>query len=318
MTVQQVNNPSTRKGDPTFMQNLNNAWRAADTATKQSLQPCVQLDGKGSVVRIAAIKNYPQLETFVRSFADGKTYIGNGAWNGSPGKDSDNHQSSAAQGNTDIQVTYNDGDATPPVRKPQSKLVQIHQRNASPSGPGIILHNHRNSKQTFAFYNNYWNGNGTAGANFDHPDPTVQVEANGSLFVSLPTTFKGRVQRGTQLPATWAEFQIAASNDNAAHGDISLQQGCDGAGTISATDGSGRSNGFTNDILSGAPPAAIQNKPDGTRALATTVGNWMSGPNQAAIDWENRVVGQSKAYIQGGTGVPDVASRNQCLAVDFY
>ena len=203
-------------------------------------------------------------------------------------------------------------------RKLESKLVQTHQRDASPSGPGIILNNHTSSQQTYAFYNNYWNGNDTAGANSDHPDPTVQVDANGSLFVSLPTSFKGRVQRGTQLPATWVEFQIAASNDNAAHGDISLEQGCDGAATISATDGSGRSNGFTNDVLSGAPAAARQDKPDGTPALATTVGNWMSGPNQAAIDWENQAVGQSKAYIQGGTGVPDVASTNQCLAVDFY
>ena len=114
MTVQQVNNPSTRKGDPLFMQHLNTAWQAADARTKQSLQPCVQLDGHGNIVRIAAIKDYPQLETFVRSFADGKTYIGNGAWNGSPGNPNDNNQSSAAQGNTDIQVTYNDGDATPP------------------------------------------------------------------------------------------------------------------------------------------------------------------------------------------------------------
>ena len=114
MTVQQVNNPSTRKGDPLFMQHLNAAWQVADAPTKQSLQPCVQLDGNGNIVRIAAIKNYPQLETFVRSFADGMTYIGNGAWNGSPGNDNDNKQSSAAQGNTDIQVTYNDGDATPP------------------------------------------------------------------------------------------------------------------------------------------------------------------------------------------------------------
>ena len=98
MTVQQVNNPSTRKGDPIFMQNLNTAWQAADSSTKQSLQPCVQLDGSGNVVRIAAIKDYPQLETFVRYFANGQTYIGNGAWGGSSGNPNDNNQSSAAQG----------------------------------------------------------------------------------------------------------------------------------------------------------------------------------------------------------------------------
>ncbi len=125
------------------------------------------------------------------------------------------------------------------------------------------------------------------------------------------------MQRGTQLPATWVEFQISASNDNAAHGDISLQQGCDGAATVSATDGSGRSGGFSQDILSNAPAAAIQNKPDGTKALATTMGNWMSGPNQAAIDYETQVVGQQHAYITGGTGTDDVASSNNCFAVSF-
>ncbi|KAL9046065.1 MAG: hypothetical protein Q9214_001007 [Letrouitia sp. 1 TL-2023] len=324
MTVQQLDDPSTRKGDPLFMQNLNNAWARADQGTKDSLAQCVHTDGSGRVVRIDAIKDYPQLETFVRSFADGKTYIGVGAWGGSPGVDSDNAQSSAGKGNRDIQVTYNDGDATPfapqvaPLQHffhPVSRAVQ--SLDAS-SGPGILLTNHTGAEQSYSFYNNYWNGDGTAGANFDHPDPTVSVAANSSLFVSLPDTFKGRVQRGTQLPATWAEFQLSADNDHAAHGDISLQQGCDGAATISATDGSGRSNGFTEEILSGAPEAAVQNKPDGTRALATTVGNWMSGPNQAAIDYELQVVRQERAYIVGGTGVPDVASSNRALAVDFY
>ncbi|KAL8786273.1 MAG: hypothetical protein Q9213_002868 [Squamulea squamosa] len=323
MTVQQVNNPATRKGDPLFMQHLNDAWHRADAGMRQSLELCVHRDNNDNVTRIDAIKDWPQLETFVRTFADGKTYIGVGAWNGSPGNVNDNNQSSAAQGNTDIQVTYNDGDATPPNSQsaPVMMFAQPVRRDVSSAqvgGPGIILRNHRGEQQQYAFYNNYWNGNGTAGANFDHPDPIVTVDGNDSLFVPLAESFKGRVQRGTLLPATWVEFQISADNDGAAHGDISLQQGCDGAATIASTDGSGRFNGFQHDIVSGAPEAAVQNKPDGTRALATTVGNWASGPNQAAIDWENQQVGQSRAYIVGGTGTDDVASSNKCLAVDFY
>lgn len=70
--------------------------------------------------------------------------------------------------------------------------------------------------------------------------------------------------------------------------------------------------------MTGAPAAAIKNKPDGTRAIASTEGNWMGGPNQAAIDYLNKVVGQSKAYIKGGTGVPDVASKNNRMAVVMY
>ena len=114
LTVQQTGNPATRKGDPLFMQHLNDAWHNTDGDTRSSLSQCVHLDDSGKVTRIDAIKDFPNLETFVRSFADGMTYIGVGAWGGSPGNATDNNQSSAGQGSTDIQVTYNDGDASPP------------------------------------------------------------------------------------------------------------------------------------------------------------------------------------------------------------
>lgn len=92
ITVQQVGEPATRKGDPIFMQQLDAAWHRASASTKASLKDCVHLNEKGDVVRIGAIKDYPQLERFVRGFADGKTYIGVGAWGGSPGVGSDNAQ----------------------------------------------------------------------------------------------------------------------------------------------------------------------------------------------------------------------------------
>ena len=92
MTVQQVGDPSTRKGDPLFMQQLNEAWHKASAEKKDSLKSCVHTNAKGDVVRIDPIKDHPELEKFVRSFADGKTYIGVGAWGGSPGVGSDNHQ----------------------------------------------------------------------------------------------------------------------------------------------------------------------------------------------------------------------------------
>jgi hypothetical protein len=188
------------------------------------------------------------------------------------------------------------------------------------NGPGVTLTNAASYSQTFYFYNNIANGDGTGVPNFDTPfqAPTT-VDPGQTAFVSLPTSFKGRVQRGAvSVPATWAEFQVSASNDNHAHGDISVEQGCDGASTIASTDGTNVAGGFTNDVLINAPAAAIQNKPDGTKALASTMGNWMGGPNQAAIDWLNSQVGQSKAYITGGTGVPDIASSNNVLAITFY
>ena len=185
-------------------------------------------------------------------------------------------------------------------------------------GPGIHLTNKSGEACYYFFYDNLSNGNGTGVPNFTHPLKSVRLEPGKNAFVSLPDSFKGRVQRGTEIPATWVEFQLDASNDHAAHGDISLEQGCDGAATIASTDGSKRSNGFTKDVLKDAPAAALGHRSDGKKVLASTMGNWMGGPNQAAIQWLQKEVGQEKAYITGGTGVPDVASHNKVMAVDMY
>lgn len=337
ITIQQEGDPTTRKGDPLFMQNFRHAWNKASPETKGSLRSSVFLDGHGQVTRIGPIKDNPRLEKFVRGFADGKTYIGVGAWNGSPGNARDNGQSSAAHGTKNAQITYSDEDATPNSpphlahRVGVAKLVmQTHAVSTSAGdhahasnehhddGPGVSLSNRSSKEQAYFFYDNYWNGNGTAGANFDHPLRSVRLAPHATTFVPLHDTFKGRVQRGTRIPATWVEFQLKASNDHSAHGDISLEQGYDGPAMIHATDGSGRNNGFSHDILPHAPHDAVTKRADGVSVLASTMGNWMAGPNQAAAEYELKVVGQSKAYIKGGTGTDDVASKNQRLAVEFF
>jgi hypothetical protein len=71
-------------------------------------------------------------------------------------------------------------------------------------------------------------------------------------------------------------------------------------------------------VLAGAPKDALSKKPDGEVAIASTAGNWLGGPNQAAIKQLDEKVGQKKAYIVCGTGTPDVVSRNQEFAVEFY
>ena len=187
------------------------------------------------------------------------------------------------------------------------------------TSPGVILENKSAQSESYFFFDNISNGDGTADPNFNAPSKYITMPPGLTAFVSLDSSFKGRVQRGTQLPATWVEFQLAASNDKGAHGDISLEQGYDGPATIASTEpGNTSSGGFTNEILPGAPSGAIVNKPDGTPALGSTMGNWAAGPNKDAINWENEQVGQSKAYITGGTGVPDVSSSNQRLRVAFY
>ena len=60
--------------------------------TKNGLKDCVHLDAAGNVSRIDAIKDRPALETFVRSFANGMTYLGNGTWGGNRGNPDDDRQ----------------------------------------------------------------------------------------------------------------------------------------------------------------------------------------------------------------------------------
>ncbi|KAL8910635.1 MAG: hypothetical protein Q9171_004090 [Xanthocarpia ochracea] len=337
ITIQQQGEPSTRKGDPLFMQNLRAAWKKASPATKNDLKGSIFLNKKGEVERMGPIKDHPKLETFVRSFADGKTYIGIGAWNGSPGNKSDNDQSSAAKGTKNAVITYSDGDATPTHgegntahRAPMEQMNMVEHVSASEAHKpennkgevGIDLHNNSNKACTYFFYDNYWNGNGTAGANFDKPLKSVRLTPKASRFVPLPASFKGRVQRGTLIPATWVEFQCEAANDHAAHGDISLQQGCDGAATIQGTDGaphgSGLIGGFTKDIITNAPEKAKVKRQDGVICLASTVGNWMAGPNDVAAEWELKEVGQKKAYIRGGSGTDIISSKNRRFDIVFY
>jgi hypothetical protein len=201
---------------------------------------------------------------------------------------------------------------------PQIQLNIMSRAVAAPAKPGIQLTNKSKKEETYQFFNNYWNGNGEAGVNFDKPEKPTKLKPGASTFVELPESFKGRVQRGKLIPATWVEFQLSASNDHKAWGNISLQQGYDGPAMIRSTDGTNNSIGFTNDILPGAPKAARQKRSDGKECLASTMGNWMGGPNQAAIDYENKVVGQKKAYIVGGSGTIVVNSKNKRLAVEFY
>ena len=58
-------------------------------------------------------------------------------------------------------------------------------------GPGIILTNQSGKEESYFFYDNYWNGNGTAGANFDHPLKSFKLGAGATIFVQLDLSFKG-------------------------------------------------------------------------------------------------------------------------------
>jgi len=92
ITVQQIGDPSTLKGDPLFMQHCNNAWHKASRQVQDRIRHAVTLDKAGNVIRIGPPKEDQPLMDFVRTFAEGKTYIGSGAWKGFKGDRGDNAQ----------------------------------------------------------------------------------------------------------------------------------------------------------------------------------------------------------------------------------
>ncbi|KAF2221719.1 hypothetical protein BDZ85DRAFT_132716 [Elsinoe ampelina] len=151
LTIMQAGDRSTLKGHPTLMQACNAKWQKTDQNTKNAIKGAVHLDGSGKVIRVDKPASNPKLEDWVRTFAGGYGYVGVGSWNGSNGNQQDNQnvrlqistsltakiltylQSSAAKGNKDILVTYNDGngnanpgdDAPPPKPAPANNKYTI-------------------------------------------------------------------------------------------------------------------------------------------------------------------------------------------------
>lgn len=228
-----------------------------------------------------------------------------------------------------IPLSGNDGSLTPMTPR-QTPLSGCPGQD----GPGIMLSNKGSKEQEFYFFKNTRNGNAWADPSFKDPDPEVPAVTVGpgeTKYVKIASSWKGRVQRGKEQPATWGEFQLQDTDndgrqaDGAAHGNISLIQGCDGAAEIASTDGTNVRNGITKDCREGAPPAAIEKKPDGLTTLGRLVQNWEgSNINPAAVTWAMNNIDGTKAYMLGpdgkaaSSGVPDIASKNNCLEFDFY
>jgi len=201
-------------------------------------------------------------------------------------------------------------------------------------GPGIELTNAGKATSLFTFWEDFSDGVGTASPNFVRPNISTTLAAGQSTFVGLPLSWKGRVQRGNfPISTTWVEFQIQATTppgtpaaDGNAHGDVSLEKGCDVPATIESTDGTGpvpAKAGFDNtvDVFAGAPPEAMGKRPDNIKALDTTMGNWQTPApgNGATYSHLSSIAALEKlAYIRGGTGIPDIMSKNNRLKVVFY
>ncbi|CAJ2511185.1 Uu.00g068100.m01.CDS01 [Anthostomella pinea] len=148
-------------------------------------------------------------------------------------------------------------------------------------GPGFwITNNDDDPKVRYFLYEN---------SRDDHAWKYLMIPQGGRAFVKVCDTWQGHVVRGTEAVnfkrevhnlGTW--FVSNVDENGIMWGDVSFLQGCDGGGSVKATDGSGVSRVCLQDMLAGAPAEALATKATGTQALARIVGD---GANQAARAW---------------------------------
>ncbi|KAI1117569.1 hypothetical protein F5Y14DRAFT_403128 [Nemania sp. NC0429] len=181
-------------------------------------------------------------------------------------------------------------------------------------GPGFYITNNDNSSAVKYFlYEN---------SRDEHPWKYLSLPVGTTAFVSVCKTWQGRVVRGVPEVnldgkvhnlGTW--FKSSIGPNGSMWGDISFQEGCDGGGSIAATDGSYAMHKCYEDLLTGAPPKALVTKQTGTKVLAKTVGD---APNQAARDWELSKCNASEVWINENRDGPVIKSANGILEFVFY
>ncbi|KAI1188488.1 hypothetical protein F5B17DRAFT_439593 [Nemania serpens] len=181
-------------------------------------------------------------------------------------------------------------------------------------GPGFWITNRDNSSDVKYFlYEN---------SRDEHPWKYLSIPIGTTAFVSVCKTWQGRVVRGTpevnldgQVHNLGTWFASSIGPNGWMWGDISFQEGCDGGGSVAATDWSYGIRLCYEDLLTGAPPAALATKQTGTKVLAKTVGD---KPNQAARDWELSKCSPSQMWINGNIDGPVIKSTNGRLEFLFH
>ncbi|KAI1813803.1 hypothetical protein GGS20DRAFT_586124 [Poronia punctata] len=150
----------------------------------------------------------------------------------------------------------------------------------------------------------------------------VEVPVGQRVFVAVCPSWQGRVVRG--LPAVNLDgkphvqgtlFESALAEDGSIFGDISFLRGCDGGGSVNATDGSNLHRECFSDLLSGPPEWALSTKDTGTKYLGQIIGDKSNG---AAKDWMLSKCSADHVWINPANYNPIVKSQNGRLDFVFY
>ncbi|KAK3320141.1 hypothetical protein B0T19DRAFT_404665 [Cercophora scortea] len=149
---------------------------------------------------------------------------------------------------------------------PLTRSLPPSEGDYDDGGPGIIMRDLDFSNRRQGHYYFFYENNRDS-----HPWKYVLLQPGTQVFMSVCPTFTGRIVRGN--PTYNLDGSALHNLGTWIEGDVSLLEGCDGAALLAATDGSGVMTGFSDDIITGAPYAALAAKSDGSVTLAKTVGD---------------------------------------------
>ena len=213
------------------------------------------------------------------------------------------------------------------TQSPDSLASHFESRDAYGSnkcgGIGIYITNKGLTSETYHVFE----GNTTINS---IPQADIALSPGASGSIPLPNNFIGHIQRGDLLPAKWVELNMVPGGSD---GDVSLEIGCDGPGTVQASVSKEFPNppifGFSEDINANAPVAAYFNPENTQHQLGeklTTAHGVLDAPgdsvnhiiNSVTLEYLQTRLSQSQAYLIGGVGTNQAKASDNCLLIIFY
>ncbi|KAH9893675.1 hypothetical protein F4778DRAFT_784169 [Xylariomycetidae sp. FL2044] len=183
------------------------------------------------------------------------------------------------------------------------------------NGPGVWITNQDSDPNIKYFF--------VENSRDEAPWKYLTIAQGARVFVSVCETWQGHIIRGT-VPVmtdgkshnlgTWLESNVDLQG--VMWGDVSFLEGCDGGARVAATDGSGVARQcLVDDLLSGAPEAALATKDTGGRILDKLVSGTANG---AARDWELSKCSPNDVWIIPENSSPVISSQNGRFDITFY
>lgn len=206
--------------------------------------------------------------------------------------------------------------APAPAAAPAAPAAESPSGTAAVNGGGpnsLNLRNNTDQPMQVAFFRNLAPGEHPS---FNGPEATFTLKPHESLKVAMPEDWQGRVQKwigSTQDNANWAEINFEKSTKKIWFDESDIP-GRNSSIKITAPDGPVA--GSDRSLLGQAPADIVTTDSSGQKVIKAP--QWFTGEtNQASVDFLDRTLGTSNAYVLPDDNNAVRVSEANSLTVDF-